>query len=175
MSKIIGTVELYRPEDLMPFLVGHNLVTYEGYDALGKILAGELAGGINCVYFQFNNDGAGVARTAALTDTAADYLSLNGTVDFLRVKMRGGTTGSSGANFTTNKASFDCIATVGLTGVVSDLAFSDSSYVEKLGLVVAPDWDDHTKDMLYASFAPGSPQDVSASGIAMRWQTQFSN
>lgn len=174
---IVGVVELYSLDRRGRFdqllWRERNLVTYEGYDALGAFAAGDLLVGINAMYVQFDQTGVGTTRTAAITDTAADFRALSGDVDFLRIRMRGGVTSASSGNFASNKAAFDITAVVGLLGEQDELEFAESVAVEKLGLVIAPDWADNTQDRLYASYALSSPQVVSGSGIGIRWQTQF--
>lgn len=174
--KIVGLVDVLGIKNNKQTVITQlkNLVTYEGYDALSKIMSGNLSSRINALFIQFDYNGPGIVRSTALTDSAADYRALAGDLDYLRIPIGTGVLSASSVNYTSNKALFVGSATFGMTGVVTARTFSASSAIEKIGLGIVPDWNDSTKDLLYASLAPTSVITVSTlDGIAFRWQTQF--
>jgi hypothetical protein len=159
----------------------HNTVQYEGFDALGKIMSGELSVGINGMYFQFEDGGAGTGRSVASREiTAAQFLNLGAGLDFVRTRLGEGITSATEVAhpglYNSNQIVFSGIAASGDVGEANSLVFNAGDAVEMAALVVAPDWDDNTQDMVYAAWAPGAPLVVPATGgFGLRWTVIFAH
>lgn len=152
---------------------GSNLVQYEGFDALGKIVSGNLNSRINGLYLQFDSSGVGTPRTVDRTLTAASFRALVSPLDFLRIPIGTGILSALDSNYNSNVVIFNGIAPVGLTGH-NGKPFNPGAKVEIFALAIMPDLNDATQDMVYAAFAPTTPvKALSASGVGIRWQIQF--
>lgn len=152
---------------------GHNLVQYEGFDALGKIISGNINSRINGLYLQFDSSGVGTPRIVDRTITAASFRALSSPLDFLRIPLGAGILSALDSNYSSNVVVFNGIAPVGLTGE-NGLIFNAGAKVELFALVIMPDQNDNTQDMVYAAFAPSTPiEALSTSGVGIRWQIQF--
>lgn len=149
-----------------------GLVQYEGFDALARILAGDVVGRINAMYFQFDYNGPGTARGPIdRTTTSADFRALSGDLDFLRVPLQIGALSASDSLYSSNQVTLTGVANIGDVGVGDEgHTLAAGSAIELIAAVIAPDWGDKTKDLVYAAYAPDAPIIIPATGgLAFRW------
>jgi len=177
-EKLTGEIEIfYRYPDGSEDIVekGKNSIQYEGFDALAKIMTGEIAGSINAMYFKFNSTGTAVTEDpVGRGNNAALFQSLAAPWDIARVEMTNGVRTAQNSLYNGNQATFVGVAETGATGAVNGLSMGTAADITMLALVVAPAWNDITQDLVYAAYAPStviSPP-VNAA-VGWRWKIQF--
>lgn len=173
-----GQVEIYvvdpRGNERL-VLTGKNAVTYEGMDAVGKILSGQIDAYLNYVYFGFDSNGSASVVATSVATQAADFHALTGDNDVVRVRTGSHVTEATDANYNDNRVLVSAVADADTTGIVNSKVLTGGlAEITHFGLVVAPDVSDYTEDLLFAAFTPASPVLVPAnSGVAMRWRPFF--
>lgn len=153
------------------------VIQYEGFDALGKIMSGDVDGHINAMYFMVDTSGTGVARDVSdRLMTASDFRALTGDHDFVRVPLSRGSLSaetSAGGTYSSNKITFVGVLSLGAEGELGK-TIQAGDKIEAAALVIAPAWSDNTQDLLYAAWAPTAPVDMPASGgYALSWPVRF--
>lgn len=172
----MGRVEIFDLSDMQrPLDGGFNSVQYEGFDALARLMAGDVSGRINAMYFQFDYNGPGVSRSPVGAEyTSEQFRNLVGDLDFLRVQLAGGSLSSTDTPYASNRATFVGVAALGDVGEANEHVFVAGSAIELVALVIAPVWSDPSQDLVYAAYAPSSPIIApAAGGVAMRYHIWF--
>lgn len=171
--KARGHVEIFSIKDgVEKILVSeHNDIQYQGATALAAIMSGASTGSINTMYFTI--DGEEDQATDGHDIVASDFPALTGDADFVRVSISPGVL-SSTTDHSNNKITFTGIVAYGDTTFNDEVAIDESNNVTLFALVVAPDSDDQSQDMVYAAYSPTTELDVPADGaLGVRWAIVF--
>jgi hypothetical protein len=137
-------------------------------------MAGELVASINGMYFGFDiTGGVPAAPSIGVGSNAADFRSLTTPFDFVRVRMGTGVTGASASHYNTNRVNFYGVAESDSTGYGGLTMVGGTATLANVGLVIIPNWEDPTQDLLYAVAAATAAVPANT-GVGMRWQTAFS-
>ena len=155
---------------------GHNIVTYEGIDLLGKLLAGRDYA-INTMYMEFTNgDVPSISPDPA--DGRSYYAALDGgssDSDYLRIPLNNEPSLSStdDSKFETNKVTFLGMST-GQTAGRGGKLFGSTSQVYGVALVAAPDPNDASKDIVFSrSYDFTAKQKQADEEISIIWSHVF--
>ena len=153
----------------------HNVVTYEGMDAVGLIMSGQIQAHLNGLYIGFDSSGALSTVATDVNTVAADFHALSSTRDVLRVRLGTHTTDASGVNFSSNRVLVTGAADAGDEGIINgEVLVGGTAKATHFGLIVSSDWSDYSEDKLYAAYTPSSAILVpSNSGVAVRWRPYF--
>ena len=151
----IGTFKigcLARNGQLSAMEVGHNIVTYEGIDLLGKLLAARDYA-INTMYMEFTN-GVVPSITPDPAVGRAYYAALDSGLsasDYLRIPLGNEASLSStdDTKFDTNKVTFFGMST-GQTAGRGGHVFGTGSEVYGVALVAAPAANDASQDIVFS-------------------------
>jgi hypothetical protein len=132
---------------------GHNIVTYEGIDLLGKLLAGSDLK-VNTMYMEFTNNPTVPSISPDPADGRSYYAALDSggsDSDYLRIPLGSETSLSStdDTKYETNKATFFGMST-GQTAGRGGKVFGTNSKVYGVALVAAPDPNDASKDIVFS-------------------------
>jgi len=180
--KMAGRVELFTFDGnnrIIQSVRAANTVQYEGYDALGQIMSGQLDASINAMYFQFERTGSGALQDVSGRDVdSADFRALTGNRDFVRSQLTPGALSGTAAysQYSSNQATFSGIAALSDVGAAQGLTMIAGSDIERCALVIAPSWSDKSQDLVYAAWAPTSLITVPASGgVGLRWTIIFAH
>lgn len=178
----IGSIEFFVFNEFRQIIKSYsfkNTVQYEGFDALGLIMSGQLNAHVNAMYFRWENTGSGVLQDVSGRDvTAADFRALSGNRDFIRVQLMPGAVSGTTLypQYSSNQATFAGIAALGDLGAAQGLAFNAGGEVEMCALAIAPEWSDSSQDMVYAAWAPTSLITIpAAGGVGLRWTILFAH
>jgi len=152
-----------------------TLITYEGADALAKAVSNNIDAAINAMYFAVRTTGGGTPPAVDRTYSADDFRALTSPDDLFRVLLNPGTLTPSSAEYTGNMVNFTGVLPAGSTGILHGLqATGGVAEITHAGLVIAPDLEDYTADLLYAVYAPDTAVLIPANGAeALRWQIAF--
>ncbi len=78
---------------------GWNTTTYEGMDALGLVMSGQITAHLNGMYFGFDSTGATAAVATTVATAATDFHSLAADQDVVRVRLGTHRTEASGSDW----------------------------------------------------------------------------
>jgi hypothetical protein len=131
------------------------MITYEGLDLLGKLVAG-VGTKFNTMYLEFTNEDSAPTVVPDPADGRSYYAALEApgnTKDYIRVPLVADPvlSSSDAGKFDTNKVS--CLAmSTGVSAGRGGHAFSSAapSLVFGVALVAAPDPDDASQDIVFA-------------------------
>lgn len=144
---------------------GHNIVTYEGIDLLGKLLAGRDYT-VNTMYMEFTN-GVAPSITPDPAEGRAYYAALDtglSASDYLRIPLsvEPSLESTDPTKFETNRAMFFAMSTGQTAGLGGHLfSAAETSKVYGVALVAAPDPNDASQDIVYSrsyDFTPKQKQ-----------------
>ncbi len=153
---------------------GHNVKTFEGADGIAALLSGQVSGAINAMYFGFDADGGASVTATDANTTASDFRALSTPLDFMRIRLSAGVLDASAGDYIGNRITFTGVAPADNDGENGDTMTGGTAEVTHLGLVIAPDFTDNTKDYVFAAHTPVSVIAVPVNtGVAMRWQVTF--
>ena len=154
---------------------GRNTTTYEGQDALGLVMSGQISAHFNGIYFGFDDNGGASPISTSASTKATDFHALTGNNDVARVKLGTHVTDASSGSYNDNRVSISGTADAGLTGIINSNTLTGGvAEVTHFALIVAPDWSDYTEDKVYAVYTPASVVLVPVgSGVTMRWLPEF--
>jgi len=134
---------------------GPNIVTYEGIDLLGKLLAGQDIN-INTMYMEFTNNPPAPTVTPDPADGRSYYAALDSgltDLDYIRVPLISDPTleATDDDKFSTNRVNFFAMST-GSTAGRGGHVFSNGagSQIYGVALVAAPDINDASQDIVFS-------------------------
>lgn len=136
---------------------GPNIVTYEGIDLLGKLLAGQDYT-INTMYMEFTNSLTVPTVTPDPADGRSYYAALDvgsSDLDYIRVPLTADPVleSTDATKFSTNRVNFFAMstgATAGRGGHVFSNAATPPSKIYGVALVCAPDANDASQDIVFS-------------------------
>lgn len=159
--------------------VGHNIVTYEGIDLLGKLLAGRDYT-INTMYMEFSNGGTTPSITPDPAAGRSYYAALDtglSASDYLRIPLsvEPSLESTDATKFETNKATFFGMSTGQTAGRGGHIfSASETSKVYGVALVAAPDPNDASQDIVFSRSYDFTPkQKQTDEEISIIWSHVF--